>query len=544
MTTIELEALAWDFVRDRCATFSGWAAYYGLTEYYAYLTYPSKEQLDSYRSRLGRLLDEIDALPQEMDDLDAIDREVLRFVIEYDLFRHDHPPYEESSVSPTYLILDGVHQILQLSELSDDEKLRFVLARLGQGCGLFDTLRQTWQAATTLKLKDTIPQAQQVDKVLTTMLTPLMDGFPQQRPTIEKLVAEVGEKGRSFAHWLRDEVEPGTDRTCYVMGKDSYGQLLSVRREGHTWLERLELGERSLRESRKRLDDLAPNLVPEAGTVEAALEKARENLPEIPVLEEARNAYQRVAAFLESRRLLHVPDARCEIEEPPSWDPFWGEGMVGITYAEILREDPQFTIIVVPPTTEESRKELNISDILLAMAHEGPAGHLSSCLLRKSSGSIIRLLLPPATGIDDRWTFYWEQLLREEGLEPNLAYEFLQEYRVFWCSLRHICDVKLHCGLMSFEECVEYLAGEGQVSPLTARAYAKAIARMPGYFSSFVVGKEQLIRLRGDAKARLGARYSPAVFHQWVGEAGPIPNTLLEREIWERARAEARMQAA
>jgi hypothetical protein len=542
MTTPELEALAWDFARDRCATVSGWAAYYGLMEYYPRLTYPSREHLDAHRSRLGRLLDEIDALPQELDELHAIDREVLRLAIEYDLFKHDHPPYGESNVSPTYMILDGVHQILQLSRLSDDEKLTFVLSRLDQGRELFDTLRQTWQAATTLNLKDTIPQAQQVDKILTTMLTPLMDGFPQQRPTIERLVGAVGEKGRSFAQWLRDEVEPGTDRTCYVMGKNSYEQLLTVRQEGHTWSERLELGERSLRESRKRLDDLAPNLIPEVRTIEAALEKVRENLPEVPVLEEARNAYQRVAAFLESRRLLHVPDARCEIEEPPSWDPFWGEGMVGITYAEILREDPEFTIIVVPPTTEEGRKELHISDILLAMAHEGPAGHLSSCLLRKSRESIIRLLVPPGTGVDDRWTFYWEQLLREEGIEPTPAYEFLQEYRVFWCSLRHVCDVKLHCGLMSFEECVEYLAGEGQVSPLTAKAYAKAIARMPGYFSSFVVGKEQVVRLREDIKAYLGAQYSPAMFHQWVGEAGPIPHKLLEREIWERARGEARMQ--
>ena len=51
MTTPELEALAWDYVRDRCSTFSGWAVYYGLTEYYPQLTYPSKEQLDSYQGR-------------------------------------------------------------------------------------------------------------------------------------------------------------------------------------------------------------------------------------------------------------------------------------------------------------------------------------------------------------------------------------------------------------------------------------------------------------------------------------------------------------
>ncbi|MFC2015344.1 DUF885 family protein [Chloroflexota bacterium] len=539
MTSLELEALAWDCVRDRCSTFSEWAAYYGLREYYTRLTYPSREQLDSYRSRLRSLLSEIDALPQELDESDAIDREVLVFIIEYELFHHGHPPYGQSNVSPTSLVLDGVYEILRLSRLPDDEKLAFVLARLDEGRALFDALRETWQVATTLNLEDALPQAQQADRILTSMLTPLKDGSPQQRLAIERLVAEVGEKSRDFAQWLQDKVESGVEQTCYIMGQDNYEQLLIVRQDGQTWPERLELGEQSLRESRRRLDALALHLVPEAGTMEAALERVGENLPEVPILEEARDAYQRVAAFLESRQLLHVPDARCTIEEPPGWDPFWGEGMAGITFKEIFRADPQFTIIIVPPTTDKSRKELNRSSILLLMAHEGTAGHLGSRLLRKNRDSIVRLLLPPATGVDDRWTFYWEQLLREEGIEPTAAYDFLQEYRVFWCSLRHICDVKLHCGLMSFEECVEFLTEEGQVSPLMARAYAKAIANMPGYFSSFVVGKEQLFRLRDHARVSLGARYSPAVFHQWVGEAGPIPYKLLEREIWARARVEA-----
>jgi hypothetical protein len=541
MATPELETLAWGLAGERCRTFSWWAAYYGLTEYYARLTCPTRDQLDVYLSWLGRLRDEIESLPEASAELDAINRDVLTLAVDYERFWLGHPPYEAWNISPAYLLLDGVHEILQLSRLSEDEKLVFLLARLEQGQALFDTLRQTWELPTVLNLEDTISQAQQVDQVLTTMLTPLMDHFPQERPTLEKLIAATGEKSRRFAHWLQDEVEPGTHATCYVLGKEGYEQLLSVRQEGHTWSERLEWGERSLQASRRRLDELAPDLAPEDGTLEAALEKARDNLPEIPILEEARNAYQRVAVFLKDRQLLHVPDARCEIAEPPSWDPFWGEGMIGITYMEILRDDPQFTIIVVPPTTEKGRRELNRSDILLAMAHEGAAGHLGSCLLQKNRETPVRLLLRPGTGIDDRWTFYWEQVLREEGIEPTLDYEFLQEYRVFWCSLRHVCDVKLHCGLMSFEECADFLATEGHVSPLTARAYTKAIAQMPGYFSSFVVGKEQLIRLREHVKAILGTRYSPAAFHQWVGEAGPIPHSLLEREIFERAGVTARI---
>ena len=142
------------------------------------------------------------------------------------------------------------------------------------------------------------------------------------------------------------------------------------------------------------------------------------------------------------------------------------------------------------------------------------------------------------TGIDDGWTFYWEQLLREEGVEPTDEYSFQQEHRVFWCSLRHICDVKLHCGLITFEECVKFLEQKGNVPPAMARAYAKAIARMPGYFSSFVTGKQHLVRLREYAKEELATLYSSRLFHKWIGEAGLIPYTLLEREIRERVRAQ------
>ena len=538
MATSELEALAYDFARDRGNTFSRWATYYGLAEYYPRLTYPSKDQLDSYRSRLKDLLSLIDALPEDPDEVDAIDREVLRFAVDYERFTCGQPPYEESTVSPANIILQGMHDILRLSRLSNDEMLALVLARLEQSLSLFDTLQQTWQVPAALDLENTISQARDIDQTLQAMLRPLLDAFPRQKLAIEHLVTAIGEAGRTFAQWLCEQAGPGVDRACYVMGQDDYRQLLHVRQEGHTWPERLALGEQSLLESQKRLERLAPRLAPDDGTMEAALEAVRKNLPEIPILEEARKAYQRVAAFLNDRQLLFVPEARYQIEEPPTWDPFWGEGMVGITYAEILREDPQFTIIVVPPTTEESRKELNRSDILLAMAHEGVAGHLGSLLLQKQRNSIVRLLLPLGMGIDDRWTFYWEQLLREEGIDPGPEYEFLQEYRVFWCSLRHICDVKLHCGLMSFEECVEFLTREGRVSPLTARAYTKAIARMPGYFSSFVVGKQQLIGLREWARAHLGARYSSALFHQWVGQAGPVPYHLLEREIRARAGVE------
>lgn len=534
MPNQRLELLANKFVRKRCDIFPSLGTYYGFTEYYPLLTYPSKEQIESYIQFLKDLSEEAQTGFEELNELDRIDQELLQYIFDYEIFGLRVPSYEESNVSPGYLILNGVYHILQLLRFSDEEKLEFAIARLDQSQVLFESLRQTWTDATLLALEDSIPQARNLEKSLTMMLTPLMDAFPQKIPTVEDLIRVLSKKGKSFAQWLENEVKPRTTLTCHVIGKDNYEKLLEIRKEGHSWSERLQIGEDSLAKSIERLKNLAPELSPEEDTVEAALTKVKNNLPEIPVLEEARNAHLRVSAFLKDRQLLHAPEVPVEITEPPSWDPFWGEGMMGATLSEVLTDNPLLKIIVPPPKTDQGKRELNRSFILLGIAHEGAAGHLSSYLLQKERGNIIRLLVPRDTGIDDRWTFYWEQLLREEGIEATSEYEFYQEYRGFWCSLRHICDVKLHCELISFEECADLLEKEGDVSPITAKVYAKAIAHLPGYFSSFIVGNEQLIELRESLKDQPGAHYSPELFHKWIGEAGPIPYTLLRREIKEQ----------
>lgn len=526
---VALQELAEKFIKTHCETFPLESTYYGLPEYYPLLQYPSKAQIESYIKFLESLSYEIETI-SELDELDKIDQKVLQVIIDLERFMLSTTPYEALAVNPAHLILSGIYNIVKL-HTSDEEKLRLIISRLQCSLPLFETCKPTWGNATIIDLEG-IPTAQTLEPFLAAMVTPTAERFPHEKPVIRDLIEAIDEKGKAFAHWLEDEIKLQPKKFCHILGKDLYKKLLHTRKEGHTWEERLRIGEAALKRSKTRLQKLAQKIVPES-TVKAALSKVKRN-PVENLVEESRTAHEKVATFLEERDLLHLPDYSFQITEPPEWDPYLREGMVAASMAEILLKDPLLTIHVVPPTTEKGRKELNKSFILLGMAHEGAAGHLGSYVLRKQRGNIVRLLIPLDTGIDDGWTFYWEQLLREKGIEPTVEYEFFQEYRVFWCSLRHICDVSLHCGLMSFEECVEFLEKEGDVSPLTARGYVNLIAIMPGYFSSFIVGKEQLLNLRAYVKKELGHLYSADLFHRWIGEAGPIPNTLMRWEIRER----------
>lgn len=533
----KLELLANEYVREYCTVFPFVSTYYGLAEYYRFLTYPTQQRIKSFIAFLEDLSKQTKTISGEMSEMERIDQEVFQYVLDLQIFMLQHPSYEESNVNPAELILNGVQAILDLPTLTDQERYDLILSRLNQGQALFGTLLSTWEKATLLALEDAVPLAQNLEKILAFMLKSLMDRFPQGKQSTSDLVATVGRKGKSFAQWLESEVKPRTDLACYVLGKKDYTNLLEIRKEGHTCMERLHMGEHSLECSTKNLGILALRLSPQNGSIEAGLSKVRSDLPAVPILEEARNAHKKLATFLKDKQLLQVSETEPEIGEPPNWNPMWGEGMMGFTLAELLSNKPSSKIIVVPPQTEKGKRELNRSAILLGVSHEGMAGHFGSFVLQKERGNITRMLPSPETGIDDGWTFYWEQLLREEGIEPTDEYSFHQEYRVFWCSLRHICDVKLHCGLITFEECAKFLEQEGKVPPAMARTYAKAIARMPGYFSSFITGKQHLARLREYAKEQLATLYSPRLFHKWVGEAGSIPYALLEREIRERVRA-------
>ena len=522
-----LQELAEKFIKTYCETFPLESIYYGLPEYYPLLQYPNKAQIESYSKFLENLSHDIKTI-SELDGLDKIDQEVFQVIIDLEQFMLSTAPYEALAVNPANLVLRGIHDIVEL-HTSDEEKLRLIISRLQSVLPLFETCKPTWENATILDLEN-IPTAKTLEPFLTAMVTPFLEKFPHKTPVIKNLIETVDEKGKAFAHWVEDEISP--EKSCHILGKELYEKLLHVRKEGHTWEERLHIGETNLKRSKTRLQKLAQKIVPE-GTVKNALSKVKGNFVE-NLVEESHTAHENVVTFLKESNLLHLPDYPFQITEPPEWDPYLREGMIAASMAGILLKDPLLTIHVVPPSTEKGKKELNRSFILLGMAHEGAAGHLGSFALRKERGNIVRLLTPLDTGIDDGWTFYWEQLLREEGIEPTTEYEFFQEYRVFWCSLRHICDVSLHCGLMSFEECVEFLEKEGDVSPLTAKGYVKLIAIMPGYFSSFIIGKEQLLNLRTCVKRELGHLYSPDLFHKWIGEAGPIPSTLLRREIRER----------
>jgi hypothetical protein len=525
-----LLTIANTYIKELCQIYPLFAVEYGFSEFYPNLSYPTEAQETSFGIFLDSLLSEVKSVNDKLDPIDKIDKEVLTYIFRDMSFYLRMHPYDEKNLIPSQIILYGVHEILQLQHLSIQKQSEYILSRLAQSSSWFDDLKSTWKHATLLALEDAILQLQNLGVSLSQMLQPLLETNSSVQSQIKNLILRLGEKGKTFAEWLEQEVKPITTVVCKPLGRIKYQQLLEIRQEGHSWSERLKIGEESLKSSQQRLQELAEKLAPKEKTVKAAMTKVREDQPTAPVLEEAKKNHEFLLNFMQEKGLLDVPPGSIDIIKPPSWS-LLGEGWAGIELKEILTATPLIQLIIAPPTSAKGKADLNRSSIMLAVAHEGVAGHMSSFLLTKQRNNLTRQLVSSGTGIDDRWTFYWEEVLNQYGVKPDLRYAFFVENRKYWCALRTICDVKLHCGLMTFDECVNFLEIEGDVPPITAKVYAKAILQMPGYFSSFIVGKNRLFKLKEHVKASLGPIFSIKLFHQWVGEAGPIPYHLLKKEI-------------
>ena len=77
----ELEQLANKYIKTQCEVFPFWAAYYGLTEYYSTLHYPTKGQLQSFIEFLENLLQKVTTISGKMDEFNKIVRKSYNLLL-------------------------------------------------------------------------------------------------------------------------------------------------------------------------------------------------------------------------------------------------------------------------------------------------------------------------------------------------------------------------------------------------------------------------------------------------------------------------------
>jgi uncharacterized protein (DUF885 family) len=166
-------------------------------------------------------------------------------------------------------------------------------------------------------------------------------------------------------------------------------------------------------------------------------------------------------------------------------------------------------------------------------AHEASPGHHHQISLAQESTSVHPLRRLPAFSVyTEGWGLYAEQLADEMGIyegDPFGRLGYLRSY--MFRAARLVVDTGLHYKRWTREQGVAYMVDTMGDHPASVTTEVERYCVWPGQATSYKVGQTTWLRLREDARRKLGNRFDIKGFHDTALAAGTVPLSVLERVI-------------
>ncbi len=155
-------------------------------------------------------------------------------------------------------------------------------------------------------------------------------------------------------------------------------------------------------------------------------------------------------------------------------------------------------------------------------------------LIRKAGGGF--------SANTEGWALYAEQLCDEMGLydhDPLARLGMLQG--LTFRAARCVVDTGMHAMGWSRERAIDYIVATTGDNRAAMTSEIERYCTWPGQATSYKVGQTRWLKLRSDAKARLGSKFDIRDFHDAGLTAAPMPLAVLERVIddWVNSRLKA-----
>ena len=135
------------------------------------------------------------------------------------------------------------------------------------------------------------------------------------------------------------------------------------------------------------------------------------------------------------------------------------------------------------------------------------------------------------TAYVEGWALYAESLWPELGMETDpyarmggLNDEMLR-------AMRLVVDSGLHAFGWTRDQAIDYMMANSPESRTDATAEVERYIANPGQALAYKVGQLTILKLKAEAKAKLGARFDPRAFHAVVLDTGALPMPVLEAKV-------------
>ena len=462
--------------------------------------------------------------------------------------------------------MNGTHtQILEfltdIHPINDKKDGEYYLSRLKEIPNVFDQILKKMEIRKELKIFPPIFMVQRVIDQIENILAVQIDESPLITVFEEKLIN---------ININKNEVNKFKLRASRIISEDiipSYQRLLNHMNEilplanTHDGVWSLPDGDNyySLKLKMMTTSNLTANEIHELGLSE--VKRITNEITEIlksEGYEDVKNIGQILISLNESPRFLY-PDNDQSRED------------IIKTYNEIIEKSskemdnyfhkrPKAGVVVKPvpayseesaaggyyrgPTLDGSRPGIfyaNLYDIkatpkfgmkTLAFHEAIPGHHFQIALnLENKELSFFRRFGVNSTAYTEGWALYAEQLAVEIGLadDPFDKIGFLQSE--LFRAVRLVVDTGIHYKKWTRDEAINYMFNT------TGKALSSVIAEIeryiswPGQACSYKVGMITILKMRKDAKDKLGKNFDIKDFHEFILLNGEIPMTILEKNF-------------
>ncbi len=164
--------------------------------------------------------------------------------------------------------------------------------------------------------------------------------------------------------------------------------------------------------------------------------------------------------------------------------------------------------------------------------HEAiPGHHFQIALAMEMEGTPFFRRVIPFTAYIEGWALYAERVAAEIGFQDDpynrLGYLQAQMFR----AVRLVIDTGIHTRRWTREQAIEYMLANTGMPESDVISEIERYIVTPGQACAYKVGQLAILKMREEARSKLGEKFDIRGFHNVVLSNGALPLTLLEQEV-------------
>jgi uncharacterized protein (DUF885 family) len=177
----------------------------------------------------------------------------------------------------------------------------------------------------------------------------------------------------------------------------------------------------------------------------------------------------------------------------------------------------------------EHRLVLNIEAIAY---HEGIPGHHLQLSLAQEMGNLPEFRRHAGyTAFVEGWALYAERLGKEVGHYQDPYSDYGRLENEMWRAIRLVIDTGVHEKHWSREQMVSYFHRYTAMDEPNIQSEVDRYIAWPGQALAYKLGQLEILKLREDARQKLGDKFDLRAFHDEVLGNGALPLDVLDSEI-------------